>query len=96
MSDSRATDNVVSERRRIVRPSERGGWAVCLPNAGRAVVVLPTRGDAVARAKRILGTRGGGEVEVHQDGEVLELHTVIARTSRRFGNVPAQRRVRRR
>jgi hypothetical protein len=26
---------------------------------------------------------------------VLELHTVVARTSRRFGSVPAQRRVRR-
>ena len=95
MSNSRPVENVVSERRRIVRPSERGGWAVCLPHAGRAVVVLPTRADAVARAKRILATRGGGEVEVHQDGEVLEQHTVMARTSRRFGSVPAQRRVRR-
>jgi hypothetical protein len=94
LSSSPPEEKAVSERRRIVRPSERGGWAVCLPDASRAVVVLPTRGDAVARAKRILATRGGGEVEVHQDGEVLELHSVMARTSRRFGSVPAQRRVR--
>lgn len=95
MSNRQPSQNVVSERRRIVRPSERGGWAVCLPDAGRVVVVLPTRGDAVARAKRILAARGGGEVEVQQDGEVRELYTVLARTTRRFGSVPAQRRVRR-
>ena len=95
MNESKLSQNVVTERRRIVRPSERGGWAVCVPDAARAVVVLPTRGDAVARAKRILATRGGGEVEVHEDGQVLEQHTVHARTTRRFGNVPAQYRRRR-
>jgi len=89
-------DSVTVERKRIVRPSERGGWAVCLPSAERAVVVLPTRADAVARAKRILATRGGGEVEVLQDDQVIERHTVMARTTRRFGQLPAQRRLQRR
>lgn len=79
------------ERRRIVRPAPRGGWAVCVPGVARAVVVLPTRGDAVARAKRILASRGGGEVVVLQDGHV-EYHAVGARTNRRLGRVPLQRR----
>ncbi len=60
------------------------------------MVVLPTRADAVARARRILATRGGGEVEVHQDNEIIEHHMVMARTTRRFGQLPDQRRLQRR
>lgn len=93
---SENVNTATQQRRRIVRPSERGGWAVCVPGAERAVVVLPTRADAVARAKRILASRGGGEVEVQEDGKSLGLHTVGARTTRRFGHVPAQRRLQRR
>ena len=82
------------ERRRIVRPGKRGGWAIYLPETDRAIAVLPTRGDAIARAKRILASRGG-EIEVHQDAQGVRTLTVPARSTRRFGHVLAQRHTRR-
>jgi len=80
------------ERRRIVRPAEHGGWAVCLPDGGRAIAILPTCGDAIARAKRILAGRGGGTIEVCRDGQSVQTLTVQPRSTRRLGHVLAQRR----
>lgn len=80
------------EQRRIVRPGRRGGWAIYLPNVDRAIAVLQTRGDAIARAKRILASRGGGEIEVYQDGQGVQTLTVPAQSTRRYGHVWAQRR----
>ena len=80
------------ERRRIVRPAKHGGWAVCLPDGGRAIAILPTCGDAIARAKRILAGRGGGTIEVCRDGQSVQTLTVQSRSTRRLGHVLAQRR----
>jgi hypothetical protein len=84
------------ERRRIVRPAEHGRWAVCLPDGGRAIAILPTCGDAIARAKRILAGRGGGTIDVCRDGQNVQTLTVQPRSTRRLGHVLAQRRVSRR
>lgn len=83
------------KRRRVVRPAGHGGWAVCLPDGGRAIAILPTRGDAIARAKRILAGRGGGEIEVCRDGHSVQTLTVPPRSTRRLGHVLAQQRSRR-
>lgn len=81
----------VPDQKRIVRESVRGGWEVRIPGYHRAVVVLPSRADAVARAKRILSMKGGGDVEIQEDGRVVDLQTVRARRGN-VGTIPVQHR----
>jgi Uncharacterized protein conserved in bacteria (DUF2188) len=81
----------IPEQKRVVRPADSGGWAVCIPGSRKAVVVLPSRSDAVARAKRILSQKGGGNVEVEEDGHVVDVHEVRRRPSN-VGGIPVTRR----
>jgi hypothetical protein len=81
----------IPQQKRVVRPASSGGWAVCIPGNRKAVVVLPSRSDAVARAKRILSQRGGGNVEVEQDGRVVDVQLVRPRPGN-VGAVPVTRR----
>jgi Uncharacterized protein conserved in bacteria (DUF2188) len=81
----------IPEQKRVVRPTDRGSWAVCIPGSRKAVVVLPSRSDAVARAKRILSQKGGGNVEVEQDGQVVDVHQVRRRPGN-VGGIPVTRR----
>jgi uncharacterized protein DUF2188 len=81
----------IPEQKRVVRPTDSGSWAVCIPGSRKAVVVLPNRSDAVARAKRILSQRGGGNVEVQEDGRVVDVHQVRPRPAN-IGGIPVTRR----
>lgn len=63
--------------RRHVVPSARGGWDVVAPGAARASSHHDTQADAEARAKRIVGSLGGGEVRIHdRDGRIRDSDTV--------------------
>ena len=84
-----------SDQKRIVRPSSRGGWEVRIPGCAKAVVVLPDRADAIARAKRILAMKGGGDVEVQENDQVVDLQTVRARRGN-VGTIPVRHRAYRR
>lgn len=81
----------IPEQKRVVRLANTGGWAVCIPGSRKAVVVLPSRSDAVARAKRILSQKGGGNVEVEEDGHVVDTHQVRPRPGN-VGGIPVTRR----
>jgi hypothetical protein len=85
----------IPEQKRIVRPSVRGGWEVRIPGCRKAVVVLPSRADAIARAKRILATKGGGDIEVQEDGQIIDQQTVRARPGN-VGTIPVRHRAYRR
>ena len=62
--------------RRIVGPHPRG-WQVTAPNADRARVVRPTQGEAIGRAREILGNRGGGELTIqNRHGRIRDSDTV--------------------
>jgi hypothetical protein len=64
-------------QRRIVKPNSDGGWDVAGRNAKRASAHYDKQGDAIARARQILGNVGGGELEVRgRDGAVRKQDTV--------------------
>ena len=42
----------------------KDGWAVRGPGAAKPSAVLPTQGEAIDRAKEIVGNAGGGEVRI--------------------------------
>lgn len=83
--------SVIPEQKRVVRPTQRGDWAVFIPGSRKAVVILPSKSDAVARAKRILSQRGGGNVEVELDGRVVDVQQVRPRPGN-VGGIPVTRR----
>ena len=54
-----------------------GWWAVKAPTAQRASKRYTTQASAVGAARRIVGNKGGGKVEVYrQDGRIREAITV--------------------
>ena len=75
---------------RHVVPSSGGGWDVVAPNAERARAHARTQGEAIDRARQIVGNTGGGEVVIHdRGGRVRDSDTV------RPGNDPNPPRDRR-
>ena len=62
---------------RHVVPNPDGGWDVRAPNAERASSHHDTQGDAIDRARDIVGNAGGGEVVIHgRDGRIRDSDTV--------------------
>lgn len=67
----------MGKNRRHVVPSERGGWDVAKPGAGRASSNHPTQSEAEQRAKEIVRRQGGGEVVIHgRDGRIRDSDTI--------------------
>lgn len=63
--------------RRVVGPHPDGGWQVKAPNAERASSRHETQGEAVNRAREILGNEGGGELTIQgRDGRIRDSDTV--------------------
>ncbi len=63
--------------RRHVVPNPDGGWDIKAPRASRSSGHFDTQRQAEARAKEIVGNRGGGEVTVHRpDGTIRDSDTV--------------------
>ncbi len=62
---------------RHVVPSPEAGWDVCAPGSARPSAHLPTRADAIDRAREVVGNSGGGEVVIQgRDGQVRDPDTV--------------------
>ena len=62
--------------RRLVR-FDGANWVVVAPGADRVSFRSDDRGEAVARARRIVRNLGGGEVEIcSEDGAVERVVTV--------------------
>lgn len=62
---------------RHVVPNPHGGWDVRAPGADRSSSHQPTQGDAIDRAREIVGNSGGGEVVIHgRDGRIRDSDTV--------------------
>jgi len=65
--------------RRLVR-YDGEGWVVVSPGAERASYRSPDRGEAIARARRIVRNIGGGEIEVHDRGDRVERVVEVRRS----------------
>lgn len=62
---------------RHVVPNPDGGWDVKAPGAERSSAHKPTQGEAIDRAREIVGNSGGGEVVTHgRDGRIRDSDTV--------------------
>ena len=62
---------------RHVVPDPDSGWNVKAPGASRSSSHHDTQAEAEARAKEIVGNRGGGEVVIHgRDGRIRDSDTV--------------------
>jgi uncharacterized protein YegP (UPF0339 family) len=62
---------------RHVVPNSDGGWDVQAPGAARASAHAATQGEAVRRAREIIGNSGGGELVVHnRDGRIPVRDTI--------------------
>lgn len=63
--------------RRIVGPHPGGGWQVKKPGADRASAIRPTQGEAIDRARDILGNTRGGELTIQdRHGRIRDSDTV--------------------
>jgi predicted RNase H-like HicB family nuclease len=63
--------------RRVVQPSESGGWDVVKPSASRASAHTDTQAAAITRAREILQNTGGGELEIRgRNGQIRDSDTV--------------------
>ena len=66
----------MSRNERHIVPRD-GGWAVVKPHSDRASARTDTQGEAINRAREILGNDGGGELIIHRpDGTIRESDTV--------------------
>jgi uncharacterized protein DUF2188 len=62
---------------RYVVPSEEGGWDVVKENHRRASAHLPTKREAINRARQIVANAGGGEVRIqNQQGRLIDSDTI--------------------
>lgn len=62
--------------RRVVGPHP-DGWQIKAPKADRASSVCPTQGEAIDRAREILGNTGGGELTIQdRRGRIRDSDTV--------------------
>ena len=65
--------------KRHVVPNPDGGWDVKAPGANRASAHTRTQGEAIGRAREIVGTAGGGEIVIHgRDGRIRDSDIVVA------------------
>lgn len=63
--------------RRIVQPSQEGGYEVVKPHHERASAKAPTEKQAYEKAKQIVTNLGGGEVTTKDDkGRIINSNTV--------------------
>lgn len=63
--------------RRVVGPHPDRGWQVKKPGADRASAIRPTQGEAIDRARDILGNAGGGELTIQdRRGRIRDSDTV--------------------
>jgi hypothetical protein len=62
---------------RHVVPNPSGGWDVRAPDGRPSSAHTKTQGDAIDRARGIVGNSGGGEVVIHgRDGRIRDSDTV--------------------
>jgi len=62
---------------RHVVPSQEGGWDVKAPGGQRSSAHTETQGQAIDRAREIVGNSGGGEIVIHgRDGRIRDSDTV--------------------
>lgn len=62
---------------RYVVPSEEGGWDVVKENHQRSSAHLPTKREAINRARQIVANAGGGEVRIqNQQGRLIDSDTI--------------------
>lgn len=62
---------------RHVVPNPEGGWDVKAPGADRSSSHKPTQGEAIDRAREIVGNSGGGEIVIHgRNGQIRDSDTV--------------------
>ena len=67
----------MARNERHVVPNPDGGWDVKAPGADRASAHKDTQGEAIDRAREIVGNSGGGEIVIHgRDGRVRDSDTV--------------------
>lgn len=68
--------------RRYVQPSDGGGWDVVKEGHARATAHAKTQSRAIARARKLVGDEGGGEIRVmNRFGKVMDSDTVAPRQS---------------
>lgn len=80
----------MSRNERHVVQNDDGTWGVQKPGATRRSANEQTQGDAIDRARGILGNDGGGEIVIHgRDGRIRDSDTVAP------GNDPSPPRDRR-
>lgn len=59
-----------------VRPNAAGGWDVVTPGSGRITSRHQTQQEAIARARQIVDSPGGGDVVIDgPDGQLRESET---------------------
>lgn len=62
---------------RHVVPNQEGGWDVKAPGGQRSSAHTETQGQAIDRAREIVGNSGGGEIVIHgRDGRIRDSDTV--------------------
>jgi hypothetical protein len=62
---------------RHVVPNPEGGWDVRAPGSQRSSVHTDTQGQAIDRAREIVGNTGGGEVVIHgRNGRIRDSDTI--------------------
>lgn len=62
---------------RHVVPNADGGWDVKAPGSQRASAHTGTQGEAIERARQIVGNSGGGEIVIHgENGQIRDSDTV--------------------
>jgi hypothetical protein len=67
----------MARNERHVVPSPSGGWDVRKPGSNRASDHTRTQGEAIDRAREIVGNTGGGEVVIHdRRGRIRDSDTV--------------------
>jgi hypothetical protein len=67
----------MARNERHVVPNPEGGWDIVKPGGSRRSDHADRQGDAVDRARDIVGNNGGGEVVIHRpDGRIRDSDTV--------------------
>lgn len=62
---------------RHVVPNPTGGWDVRKPGTTRSSGHFDTQGEAISRARGIVGNTGGGDVVIHgRNGRIRDADTV--------------------
>ncbi|MFU8947913.1 DUF2188 domain-containing protein [Mycetocola zhadangensis] len=63
--------------KRVVQRRDDGDWEVRTPGADRASAIVPTQAAGIDRARDILASSGGGELQVRAlDGTIRQQDTI--------------------